>query len=92
MGINLRPLVIIEDVELTDLRSNSLAVDSSNILHQFLSTIRTSKGRPLTEGSGNVTSHLVGLLFRTTNLINSFDMPLVFVFDGGAPTLKSDEM
>lgn len=92
MGINLRSLAVIEDIELEDLRGNSLAVDSSNILHQFLSTIRTSRGKPLTDENGNVTSHLVGLLFRSTNLIHSYEIPLVFVFDGGAPTLKSEEM
>jgi len=39
-----------------------------------------------------VTSHLIGLLFRTTRLITEYGMRLVFVFDGKPPSLKSAEL
>ncbi|MBD3204960.1 flap endonuclease-1 [Candidatus Bathyarchaeota archaeon] len=92
MGVNLKPIIVKNDIELEDLRDRDLAVDSSNILYQFLSTIRTSKGMPLTDKNGHVTSHLVGLLYRSTKLIYEYNIPLVFIFDGGAPTLKAEEM
>jgi flap endonuclease-1 len=92
MGVNLKPIIVKQDIELEDLRDRSLAVDSSNILYQFLSTIRTSKGMPLTDESGHITSHPVGLLYRSTKLIYEYNIPLIFVFDGGAPTLKAEEM
>jgi len=45
-------------------------------------------GRPFTDSKGHVTSHLVGLLLRTTRLIADFDIRPVFVFDGKPPELK----
>lgn len=41
---------------------------------------------------GRVTSHLVGLFFRTTRLVSEFGLQLVFVFDGPQPPLKSAEI
>ena len=45
-------------------------------------------GRPFTDSSGHVTSHLIGLLLRTTRLIADFDIRPVFVFDGKPPPEK----
>jgi flap endonuclease-1 len=81
-----------EVTSLDALRGRSMAVDAFNVLHQFLALIRTREGRPLTDREGRVTSHLVGLVFRTTRLIAEHRMRLVFVFDGRSPSLKRAEV
>ena len=77
---------------LNDLKNKSFAVDAFNVLHQFLALIRTKDGIPLSDKNGNVTSHLVGLVFRTTRLISDYNIKLVFVFDGKSPSIKSPEI
>jgi flap endonuclease-1 len=44
-------------------------------------------GEPLRDSKGRVTSHLSGLLYRTTNLIEAGIKP-VYVFDGKPPEFK----
>ena len=69
-----------------------MAVDAYNVLYQFLALIRTRTGTPLTDKQGNVTSHLVGLAFRSTRLITDYNITPVFVFDGKPPELKKAEL
>ncbi len=88
MGFNLSPLVVKRQLTLDDLKGRSLAVDANNNLYQFLALIRMRDGRPFTDSKGHITSHLVGLLFRTTRLIADYDIRPVFVFDGKPPALK----
>jgi len=92
LGVNLTPIVIKRVVSLDDLRGRSFAVDAFVVLHQFLALIRGRDGSPLTDSEGRVTSHLVGLAFRTTRLIADYGMRLVFVFDGKPPELKRAEV
>ncbi len=92
MGVNLTPIIQKKILNLSDLKGKSLAVDANNYLYQFLSLIRTRDGTPLKDSSGNVTSHLAGLLFRSTRLIHDYDMRLVFIFDGPPPKLKMKEI
>jgi len=79
-------------LSLEDLRGQSLAVDAQNYLYQFLSLIRMRDGTPLQDSHGNITSHLAGLMFRSTRLIHDYDIYLVFVFDGQPPQLKQHEI
>jgi flap endonuclease-1 len=58
------------------------------MLYQFLALIRMRDGRPFTDGHGNVTSHLLGLLMRTTRLMGDYGIRPVFIFDGKPPALK----
>jgi flap endonuclease-1 len=92
LGVNLTPIIVKKVLSLEDLRGCSMAVDAFNVLHQFLALIRSRDGRPLSDREGRVTSHLVGLAFRTTRLIADHKMRLVFVFDGRPPTLKRGEV
>jgi len=92
LGVNLTSIVIKRVVSLDDLRGRSFAVDAFVVLHQFLALIRGRDGSPLTDSEGRVTSHLVGLAFRTTRLIADYGMRLVFVFDGRPPELKRAEV
>lgn len=90
MGLNIKDLIVREEIEISDLKGKVLAVDTFNILYQFLTTIRQPDGSPLYNKDGKVTSHLNGLFFRTAKLLKS-GIKLVFVFDGEAPVLKKAE-
>lgn len=63
------------------------AIDAQNALYQFLSIIRQPDGTPLMDSKGRVTSHLSGILFRTSNFIEKGIKP-IFVFDGEPPSFK----
>jgi len=88
LGFDLSPLVVRRQIALDDLKGRSLAVDANNLLYQFLALIRMRDGRPFTDVHGNVTSHLLGLLMRTTRLMGDYHVRPVFVFDGKPPELK----
>lgn len=92
LGVNLTPIIVKKTIRLEDLRGKSLAVDANNYLYQFLALIRTRDGTPLKNSHGNVTSHLAGLMLRSTRLMHDYDMDLVFVFDGEPPKLKEREI
>jgi len=92
LGVNLTPIMIKKVLSLDDLRGKSLAVDANNYLYQFLSLIRMPNGVPLQDSHGNITSHLAGLMFRSTRLIHDYYIYLVFVFDGAPPQLKQREI
>ena len=91
MGVNLRNLVPKKQVVLSDLSGRSIAIDAYNALYQFLAIIRQPDGTPLKDRTGKVTSHLSGLLYRTTNLVE-MGMKVVYVFDGVPPALKEVEI
>ena len=92
MGVNLTPIIVKNITRLEALTGVSLAVDTFNVLHQFLALIRTRDGSPLSDNQGRITSHLVGLVFRTTRLISDYKINPIFVFDGKSPQLKKEEM
>ncbi|MEW5896850.1 MAG: flap endonuclease-1 [Nanoarchaeota archaeon] len=87
MGLNFKDLVVKEEISISDLRGKVLAVDSMNMLYQFLTTIRAADGSVLTDSKGKVTSHLIGLFSRTAALMEA-GLKLVFVFDGKPPEIK----
>ncbi len=91
MGVNLRALVPRTIVKLEDLGGKSMAIDAYNALYQFLAIIRQPDGTPLKDSSGRVTSHLSGLLYRTSNLVEMGIKP-IYVFDGIPPALKEVEI
>lgn len=87
MGLQFKDLVVRKEIAIKDLSGKVLAVDSMNLLYQFLTTIRSIDGSVLTDSKGRVTSHLIGLFSRTTSLMEA-GLKLVFVFDGKAPAIK----
>ncbi len=91
MGVDLRDLVPKTVVNLQDLSGKSIAIDAFNAIYQFLSIIRQPDGTPLQDRSGKVTSHLSGLLYRTSNLVEMGIKP-IYVFDGVPPVLKTAEI
>jgi flap endonuclease-1 len=91
LGVDLRDLVPKTIVKLEDLAGKSIAIDAYNALYQFLAIIRQPDGTPLKDNQGRVTSHLSGLLYRTSNLVELGIKP-VYVFDGAPPALKEVEI
>lgn len=91
LGVNLRDLVPKTTVALASLRDKSTAIDAYNALYQFLAIIRQPDGTPLKDRTGRVTSHLSGLLYRTSNLVE-MGIKVIYVFDGVPPTLKEVEI
>ncbi len=92
MGVNLTPVVLRHATTLEALHGRTVAVDGNLELYQFLSIMRMRDGRPLMDAEGRVTSHLNGLIFRTTRLLSEFSIRPVFVFDGPPPELKRAEI
>jgi len=90
MGISLREITISSNITLDELKGKILAVDSYNLLYQFLTTIRSRGGSLLQDSGGNTTSHLVGLFSRVTKLMQT-GLKLAFIFDGAPPKLKEEE-
>lgn len=89
MGVDLGDLFERRKVELEDLLGQRVAIDAYNTLYQFLSIIRQRDGTPLKDSRGNVTSHLSGILYRTTNLLEAGVRP-IYVFDGEPPDFKAE--
>ena len=89
MGVKLKDIVEPKNISFKDLEGRSVSIDAFNTLYQFLSTIRQRDGRPLTDENGNVTSHLSGILYRNSSMIEK-DIKPIYVFDGKAPELKSE--
>jgi len=87
MGLNIGEIIPKKEINFSDLKGKILAVDASNIIYQFLSTIRQPDGTPLQDKKGKITSHLSGLFYRNINLMNE-GIRLVYVFDGKPPELK----
>ncbi len=78
-------------VKLEYLNGKSIAIDAYNALYQFLAIIRKPDGTPLKDRDGRITSHLSGLLYRTSNLVEK-GIKVIYVFDGKPPVLKEVEI
>ncbi len=88
VGVNISGLVEPHEIEMDKLSGKVIAMDSLNIIYQFLSSIHDKfTGEPLRDSKGRVTSHLSGLFYRTTRLMENGIKP-VFVFDGKHPEFK----
>jgi len=89
MGVNLSSIIPAEKHTMKDFNGWSVAIDAYNTIYQFISIIRQPDGTPLVDRMGRMTSHLSGVLYRTTNLMEAGIRP-VYVFDGKPDELKKD--
>ncbi len=89
MGVKLKDIIEPESINFKDLEGRTVSIDAFNTLFQFLSTIRQRDGRPLTDENGNITSHLSGILYRNSSMVEKGIKP-IYIFDGKAPELKSE--
>ena len=87
MGVKLGDLLPKKEISFDDLKGKKIGIDFSNSCYQFLSSIRQRDGTPLMDSNGRVTSHLVGIWSRFSNLMLR-DVKLAAVFDGKPPILK----
>ncbi|MEN6292549.1 MAG: flap structure-specific endonuclease, partial [Methanobacterium sp.] len=69
MGLKIRDIVSSHEIKLDELKGKTVALDAANTIYQFLSSIRQMDGTPLMDSQGNVTSHLSGILYRTSSLV-----------------------
>lgn len=88
MGLPLRDIVAAQAVPWETLAGRTLAVDGYNAVYQFLATIRQRDGQLFTDADGRVTSHLMGVFYRTTSLLREGVLP-IWVFDGRPPERKA---
>jgi len=91
LGVNFKDLIPKTQVKLEDLGGKIIAIDAYNAIYQFLAIIRQPDGTPLKDSTGKITSHLSGLFYRTSNLVEMGIKP-IYVFDGIPPTLKAAEI
>ncbi|KAI1769828.1 DNA-repair protein rad2 [Hypoxylon cercidicola] len=75
--------------ELAELGDESPRFNSMSI-YSFLIAVR-SDGQQLMNESGDTTSHLMGMFYRTLRMVDNGIKPL-YVFDGAPPKLKSGEL
>ncbi len=80
-----------EVVEIEYFSGKTIAIDALNTLYQFIATIRQPDGTPLRDSRGRITSHLSGILYRVSNMVELGIKP-VFVFDGKPPDFKREEI
>jgi flap endonuclease-1 len=88
VGLPLRDIVAAQELPWDALAGRTLAVDGYNAVYQFLATIRQRDGQLFTDAAGQVTSHLMGVFYRTTSLLKEGVLP-VWVFDGKPPERKA---
>ncbi len=87
MGVDIADLIEPEESSLDAFKGRTFAVDSLNMMYQFLSIIRQPDGEPLKDSKGRVTSHLSGLFYRTAKLVE-YEIKPFYVFDGKPPEFK----
>ena len=76
---------------LTSMCCRKVAIDASMSLYQFLIAVRQEGGQQLTNESGETTSHLMGMFYRTIRMVDNGIKP-VYVFDGKPPQMKAGEL
>src|SRR5437879_13764651 len=88
LGVLLTPILKREQTSFKALYGKTFAVDASIALHQFLALIRRPDGSLFTDPKRRVTSHLIGLLPRTSRLVTDYNLRRVFVSEGRPNPLK----
>lgn len=76
----------IHRISLSDIKEKKVAIDTSIILYQYITAIRSS-GDDLRGPDGKSTSHIQGILTKTLNYLKLGIIP-IHVFDGKPPDLK----
>ena len=89
MGVKLKDIIEPKKINFKNLEGREVSIDAFNTLYQFLSTIRQRDGQPLCDENGNITSHLSGILYRNSSMIEKGIKP-IYVFDGVSSDLKSE--
>jgi len=91
MGTAIGDLLTKNEITLDQVKEKTLGFDGNNITYQFLTTIRGLDGELLTNSKGKVTSHLIGLFYRISSILEN-DVKVMFVFDGKPLELKKETL
>lgn len=90
--INEKSSKAVRKVTLDSYFGKIIACDASTAMYQFLiATQNSSHHNFLTDESGNLTSHLMGIYYRTIQFLDNGIKP-IWVLDGTAPELKLSEL
>jgi flap endonuclease-1 len=76
----------IQTLNINDLKGKKIAIDTSIILYQYITAIRSS-GSDLKGIDNKSTSHIMGILTKTLNYLKAGIIP-VHIFDGNPSELK----
>ncbi len=91
MGVDISGILLKHKTSIKENSGTVVSVDAYNIIYQFLSSIRGENGEPLKDASGNITSHLSGIFYRTATLLENNIKP-VYSFDGKPFYLKFETL
>jgi flap endonuclease-1 len=91
MGVDISGILVKHETSVKENSGITVSVDAYNIIYQFLSSIRGENGEPLKDASGNITSHLSGIFYRTATLLQNNIKP-VYSFDGKPYHLKNETL
>lgn len=81
---------VVKRTKIRDYIGKTLAVDASLLIYQVVIGIRAG-GYDLKNNSGEMTTHIVGLLHKIRSIMN-WGIDLIFVFDGKPPKFKGNEL
>jgi len=81
LGVQFGDLSEPRKISLDELKGRSVAFDGNNVIYQFLAIIRGQGGEQLMDAQGHVTSHLSGILYRNSNLMEA-GVRIAYCFDG----------
>lgn len=91
MGVDISGILVKHETTIKENTGIMVSIDAFNIIYQFLSSIRGENGDPLKDSSGNITSHLSGIFYRTATLLQNNIKP-VYSFDGKPYHLKNETL
>lgn len=81
----------IKENDIKNYFGRKVAIDASMSIYQFLIAVRQQDGMQLSDESGNTTSHLMGIFYRTIRMYENGLKPC-YVFDGKPPQMKKNEV
>ena len=91
MGVDISGILVKHETTIKENTGIMVSIDAFNIIYQFLSSLRGENGEPLKDSSGNITSHLSGIFYRTATLLQNNIKP-VYSFDGKPYHLKNETL
>lgn len=91
MGSPLGSLCELEEVSLTELSGQTIAVDGNLDTYQYITAITDDWNDYVRNDEGLPISHLIGLLQRYAPVVST-GVNVVYVYDGGFPELKEEEV
>lgn len=77
----------VKDYDFLRFKGMTVAVDTSIMIHQIVTGMRGT-GRDLKNSKGEITSHIMGIFYKTLLFLENEMVP-IYVFDGEPPDIKN---